>query len=57
MRDRNGLIINILALDVLDGRVQAIRVDLNPDKLAHLGTVADAWAVARETNEARRAAE
>ncbi|HEY3505267.1 MAG TPA: RNA polymerase sigma-70 factor [Actinocatenispora sp.] len=57
LRDRDGAIINILALDVVDGQVQAIRVVLNPDKLAHLGTVADAWAVARETNEARRAAE
>jgi RNA polymerase sigma-70 factor (ECF subfamily) len=27
---------------------------LNPDKLAHLGPVADPWAVAREATRARR---
>lgn len=43
-----------LALDVLDGRIQAIRSVINPDKLGHLGPVADAWAVARELNQARR---
>jgi RNA polymerase sigma-70 factor, ECF subfamily len=34
--------------------VQAIRAVINPDKLGHLGPVADAWAVSREVNEARR---
>ncbi|MFI5585962.1 RNA polymerase sigma-70 factor [Amycolatopsis sp. NPDC051758] len=53
-RDRDGKVVNTLALDVLDGQVQAIRVVLNPDKLAHLGPVADAWVVVRETNRARR---
>ena len=42
-------------LDVLDGHIQAIRAVLNPDKLGHVGPVADAWAVLREVNEARRA--
>jgi RNA polymerase sigma-70 factor (ECF subfamily) len=28
----------------------------NPDKLGHVGPVADAWAVAREANRARRPA-
>jgi RNA polymerase sigma-70 factor (ECF subfamily) len=27
---------------------------INPDKLGHVGPVADAWAVIREANEARR---
>jgi RNA polymerase sigma-70 factor, ECF subfamily len=27
---------------------------INPDKLGHLGPVADAWAVIREANQARR---
>ncbi|MHA6693835.1 RNA polymerase sigma-70 factor [Homoserinimonas sp. A520] len=53
-RDRNGKVLNIWALDVLDGQIQAIRTVLNPDKLGHLGPVADAWAVLREANEARR---
>ncbi len=44
---------NTLALDVLDGRIQAIRSVINPDKLGHVGPVADAWAVVREAREAR----
>ena len=48
-RDRDGRVINVLALDVLDGRIQTIRSVINPDKLRHLGPVADAWALMRET--------
>lgn len=54
-RDRDGKVLNTWTLDVLDGRIQAIRAVLNPDKLGHLGPVADAWAVFREANEVRRA--
>jgi len=53
-RDRDGKVLNTLALDVLDGQIQTIRSVINPDKLGHLGPVADAWAVAREVNQARR---
>ena len=53
-RDRDGKVLYTLALDVLDGRIQAIRSVINPDKLGHVGPVADAWAVAREVNQARR---
>jgi RNA polymerase sigma-70 factor, ECF subfamily len=53
-RDRDNKVLFILALDVLDGQIQAIRSVSNPDKLAHVGPVADAWAVAREVNQARR---
>ncbi|MFI8183152.1 RNA polymerase sigma-70 factor [Actinacidiphila glaucinigra] len=53
-RDRDGRVLHTLALDVLDGRVQAVRTVLNPDKLGHLGPVADAWAVHREVKRARR---
>lgn len=56
-RDRDGNVLNTWALDVLDGQIQAIRTVLNPDKLRHVGPVADAWAVLRETNQARRTAE
>ncbi|TDD06110.1 RNA polymerase sigma-70 factor [Nonomuraea deserti] len=52
-RDRDGKIVNTLTLDILDGQVQAIRAMLNPEKLRHLGPVADAWAVVREANRAR----
>lgn len=54
--DRAGGIVNTMVLDVSGGRVQTVRAVLNPDKLAHLGPVADAFAVVRETIRARRAA-
>jgi RNA polymerase sigma-70 factor, ECF subfamily len=54
LRDRDSLVVGTLALDVLDGRIQAIRSVVNPDKLEHLGPVADAWAIAREVKQARR---
>ncbi|MDF2260063.1 RNA polymerase sigma-70 factor [Streptantibioticus ferralitis] len=53
-RNRDGKIVHTLALDVLDGQIQTIRVVINPDKLAHIGPVADAWAVDREWRQARR---
>jgi RNA polymerase sigma-70 factor (ECF subfamily) len=52
-RDRDGNVLTALALDVLDGQIQAIRSVSNPDKLGHVGPVADAWAVQREVNQAR----
>ncbi len=36
------------------GKDVGIRSVGNPDKLGHVGPVADAWAVAREVNQARR---
>jgi RNA polymerase sigma-70 factor (ECF subfamily) len=53
-RDRDGRVLNTLALDILDGQIQTIRTVINPDKLRHLGPVGDAWAVIREANQARR---
>jgi RNA polymerase sigma-70 factor, ECF subfamily len=53
-RDRDNKVLNTWTLDVLDGRIQTIRSVINPDKLRHVGPVADAWAVVREANEARR---
>ena len=53
-RDRDGKVLYTIALDMLDGRIQTIRSVRNPDKLRHLGPVADAWAVAREVSQARR---
>ncbi|MFC4908685.1 RNA polymerase sigma-70 factor [Actinomadura gamaensis] len=47
-RDRDGRVLHTLALDVRDGRIEAVRVVINPDKLGHLGEVADARAVDRE---------
>ena len=55
-RDRDGKVLSTMALAVLDGRIQAIRSVSNPDKLRHVGPVADAWALLREVNQARRPA-
>jgi RNA polymerase sigma-70 factor (ECF subfamily) len=54
VHDRDGKIINTVSVDVLGGQIQTIRFMLSPDKLAHLGPVADPWAIAREVAEARR---
>jgi RNA polymerase sigma-70 factor, ECF subfamily len=53
-RDRDGKVVSIMVLDILDGQIQAIRAVINPDKLRHVGPVADAWALTREANQARR---
>jgi len=53
-RDRDGKVLHALALDVLDGQIQTIRSVINPDKLGHLGPVADAWAIDGEVKQARR---
>ncbi|MEU3555398.1 RNA polymerase sigma-70 factor [Streptomyces fragilis] len=53
-RDRDGRVLHALVLDILDGRIQAIRSVINPDKLRHLGPVADAWALDREVRQTLR---
>jgi RNA polymerase sigma-70 factor, ECF subfamily len=53
IRDRDGRVIAILALDILGGQVQAIRSVTNPDKLGHIGPVADTRALLREASQAR----
>lgn len=52
-RDRDGKVINTWTLDVLGGRIQTIRAVINPNKLGHVGPVADAWAVLREAYQTR----
>ncbi|GGY98361.1 RNA polymerase sigma-70 factor [Streptomyces poonensis] len=53
-RDRDGKVLHSLVLDVLDGKIQTIRSVINPDKLGHIGPVADVWAVHRAVQQARR---
>jgi RNA polymerase sigma-70 factor, ECF subfamily len=55
--DRDGKVLGTWSLDILDGQIQTIRAQLNPDKLSHLGPVADIWAVMREMTRARRPAD
>jgi RNA polymerase sigma-70 factor (TIGR02957 family) len=35
--DSSGALINVMAFDIADGRVQTVRSIINPDKLSHLG--------------------
>ncbi|MFI5873837.1 RNA polymerase sigma-70 factor [Streptomyces sp. NPDC051445] len=53
-RDRDGQVLSTWALDVLDGQIQTIHTVNNPDKLGHVGPVADAWVALREANQADR---
>jgi RNA polymerase sigma-70 factor (ECF subfamily) len=55
-RDRDGRVLGVMTLDVLDGRIRTIRSVVNPDKLGHMGPVADHWALKREANLVRRSA-
>jgi RNA polymerase sigma-70 factor (ECF subfamily) len=46
--DREGRLITVISLDVAEGLVQTVRSIVNPDKLQHLGPVADVWRLLRE---------
>jgi RNA polymerase sigma-70 factor (ECF subfamily) len=48
IRTAEGSITNVFVLDVLDGLVQTVRSVVNPDKLRHLGLLADVRTLARE---------
>ena len=45
----DGKLVNVFVLDVADGAIQTVRSVINPDKLQHLGPVADVWALMRRT--------
>ena len=45
--DGEGGLISVMALDIADGQVRAIRSVVNPDKLQHIGPVADIQALLR----------
>jgi RNA polymerase sigma-70 factor (TIGR02957 family) len=49
--DDGGRLIGVLALDIADGRIQAIRSIINPEKLSHLGPVGDANALVQRIRE------
>jgi len=54
LRDSSDRVVGTMSLDVLDGRIQTTRSVANPDKLGHLGPVADAWAMTRAMKDSRR---
>jgi RNA polymerase sigma-70 factor (TIGR02957 family) len=39
--DRDGKLIGVMALDIAEGRIQGVRSVVNPDKIGHIGQVAD----------------
>jgi RNA polymerase sigma-70 factor (TIGR02957 family) len=43
VHDADGGLIVVVAFDLLDGQVQAIRVVANPEKLRHIGPVSRTW--------------
>jgi RNA polymerase sigma-70 factor, ECF subfamily len=45
--DADGQVVNVFSLEIADGVVRTVRSVINPDKLHHLGPVADAWALLR----------
>ncbi|QNP75976.1 RNA polymerase sigma-70 factor [Streptomyces roseirectus] len=53
-RDAGGRVLHTMALDIHEGRIRAIHLTINPDKLGHLGPVADVWAVDRAVRRVRR---
>jgi len=46
-----GLIIAVVCLEIVGDRIHAVRNQVNPDKLAHLGPVGDMNALLRSTEE------
>jgi RNA polymerase sigma-70 factor (TIGR02957 family) len=51
--DAEGKLIGVMSLDIAEGRIQAIRSIVNPEKLSHLGTVADAEELFARIRESR----
>jgi RNA polymerase sigma-70 factor, ECF subfamily len=46
--DRSGRLISVMTVDVADGVIQSVRSMPNPDKLRHLGPLADVQAIVQE---------
>jgi RNA polymerase sigma-70 factor (ECF subfamily) len=53
-RTSDGKIVSVFALEIADDRVHAIRSVVNPDKLGHLGVVADMRQLMRELRHIER---
>ena len=46
--DREGRLISVMSLDIADGQIQSVNSIVNPDKLQHLGPLADLAALLRK---------
>ena len=50
--DREGRLLGVMILDVAEGQIQGVSSIVNPDKLRHLGPLADLGAPLRERSAA-----
>jgi RNA polymerase sigma-70 factor (ECF subfamily) len=46
--DPGGRLVSVFVLDIADGQVQTVRSVINPDKLRHLGPLADVPGLRRQ---------
>jgi RNA polymerase sigma-70 factor (ECF subfamily) len=51
--DPNGRLMWVMTVDIADGVVQAVRSVINPEKLRHLGPLADVRALFRDGTRRR----
>jgi RNA polymerase sigma-70 factor (TIGR02957 family) len=51
--DREGRLIGVMSLDMAEGQIQGVSSIVNPDKLRHLGPLADLGALLRERRSHR----
>jgi RNA polymerase sigma-70 factor (ECF subfamily) len=49
--DPAGMLVNVFVLDIADGQVRTVRSVINPDKLRHLGPLADLTGLRRQLRE------
>jgi len=54
VRDRDGAVVSVWVVEIADGAIRAIRSVINPDKLRHLGPLADVRALAAQRRTASR---
>ena len=54
VRDRDGAVVSVWIVEIDEGAVRTIRSVINPDKLRHLGPVADVRALAAQRHGASR---
>jgi len=54
VRDRDGAVVSVWVGEIGDGAIRAIRSVINPDKLRHLGPLADVRALAAQRRTASR---
>jgi RNA polymerase sigma-70 factor, ECF subfamily len=51
-RDKEGRVVSVLSVQVADGKIISLRSVVNPDKLGHLGPVADLSGMLKASREA-----